>query len=481
VAWALAQRGAPDLGAVVIARYLEEVGERYDTEVEAGGRIAESSIANAIFEALRIANATKAANYPDARTSLFRMPWNFVKYTWGSNRNSLLLAEADKLLKALLEIDQAVPELQLAAARTSFWLGAAASPTRKQVFFDRAVSLFKMVPDPDLQVRIEYADAVRLQGSVMLLDDSKVAPEGAMAVVETRMRARTLYDEILPKVRDLPKDTYLRTAAIFGMSSTLQALATAHAIATAKLLNGPEPDPDKAYQQAVGALRATYDQRTLFDPDQFGDIDANHPTSRNLCCLAPESQGEDAWVVALVAGMTPAAPADRVSVGDCEKEATHPYDPRRRVAGGTLKSTTIETCKKEGIGLKGEDAARNAFLLGRAYAVRQEHRDEALKQLSKAADFEYPQAFFNLYFALNARRRCDITPALIDRYRYLVMRDSLAPVLRVLAPYFGPDDADLQLSLRDLARREPTTTNVLPRKTKTKGVDYYSFVTSKCE
>ncbi len=54
-------------------------------------------------------------------------------------------------------------------------------------------------------------------------------------------------------------------------------------------------------------------------------------------------------------------------------------------------------------------------------------------------------------------------PALLDRYRYLVLRDYLQPALQTLRDHLQPTDEPVVAWLRKLAESEPDTTRVLPK------------------
>jgi|FEC22Drversion2_1045045.scaffolds.fasta_scaffold00379_12 hypothetical protein len=418
------------------------------------------------LDVLRTAVKSNAAALPAFQKQLAAMDWKLVNFRWYHQRSRDLLTEALNLQSALVNNGVSSRSLQLARARTLFWLGTISDEQAKLPRFAEAVKLFDELASDDREVRLQLADAIRLKASVM----PQETVEEMSAVAAERQRARRLYEELLPEldlkktkvsITDKSDENYVRTAAVSGLSGTLQGLGTIHAETAAKML--AKGDREKGYREALEAMRSVHAQSQLFSTELYEDIQAGNPTITNLCCLGPESQAEDAWAVAIVAGAESLRRGNSGPLGECERLATHPYDPLRRTIGGPADGA-IGPCEAEKAGDGGKDVGRHAFLLGRSYARVDHRRDEALEQLGIAAGEKYAQAFYNLSYELNrASTRCPLAPALLDRYRYLVFRDHLAPALKAMQSEIRPSDGDMIADLEELARREPSTTAALPR------------------
>src|SRR5262249_5578568 len=159
---------------------------------------------------------------------LSKLDWNFVNYTWsdagfrGLTFHKQKLLEALKLQNDMLNNGIATTELRLAAARTNFWLGVSSDSNgknkvgsdggdkNKKEYLAEAVALFDELKSDKDEIRLQWADAVRLNASVMPLDEPTVTATQALAVVAERERAYALYKALLKPSSS--KDPYTEAA-----------------------------------------------------------------------------------------------------------------------------------------------------------------------------------------------------------------------------------------------------------------------------
>lgn len=462
----LVNLGAFRQASAVIAEHLARMDARGDLRDDAVVRIT---------DALRVAIDARAWNEPESRTRLAEMTWGFINFRWSDgidNRRRALLATALELQEALVAADgdKTAPTrmqartLKLAQARTQFWLGVFANRSDdddarqiRAARFAKSVALFDDVlrEQQTHEIRLQQAEAMRWRTSFL----PQETLEDLHAAATMGERTLALYEALLKDVDSRPRDDYIRTATVSGLSAMLRSQAsnnTEIAREEAALDN-----MEAVRRAALAVMRQVYRQAALFDLGRYADIKSNNPSTRNLCCLAAESQAEDAWMVGLLAAEATLARADLPAPTACEKLAAHSFDPMRRAPGVRPEVEAIAACEREA--KETLDPARTAFLLGRAYVVA-ERREEALKQLAHAASGNYAQAFYNLMLTLSEKSRtCSVVPALLDRYRYLVLRDHLQPALQSLRGLLLPEDEPVVMRLRNLAKQEPAETTLLPK------------------
>ena len=458
--------GAYRQASAVIAEHLARMDARGDLRDDAVVRIT---------DALRVAIDARAWNEPESRPRLAEMTWGFINFRWSDgidNRRRTLLFTALELQEALVAVDRdkttltrmQARTLKLAQARTLFWLGVFANRTddddARQIRanrFAKSVALFDEVlrEQQTFEIRLQQAEALRWRTGFLPQDTL----EELYAIETMGERTLALYEGLLKDVDSRPREDYIRTATVSGLSAMLRSQASNNTeIAREELALG---DMAAVRRAALAVLQQVYRQAALFEPGRYADIKSNNPSTRNLCCLASESQAEDAWMIGLLAAEATLARGGQPAPTACEKLAAHSFDPMRRAPGVRPETEAIAVCEREA--KDSPDPARTAFLLGRAYVVA-DRREDALKQLAQAASGNYTQAFYNLMLTLSEKSKtCSVVPALLDRYRYLLLRDYLQPALESLGGLRLSENDPVVIRLRNLAKQEPTEATLLPK------------------
>lgn len=459
----LVQLGARSKAAAVIAEHLARLDARGDVSEEAVRRIT---------SALRIAIDAKAWTDAEPLARLADMNWGFVNFRWTSRLDDarrVMLVAALELQEALVAAGVNKTSLRLAQARTRFWLGVltiqrddATRQARAKHFTEAVASFDSKPPIPQtFEIRLQMAEALRWHATFLPFRSKK----DFYAVADVRNRARSTYETLLAEMEAHSRRdadfVYVRTATVAGLSSVLRALASVGTEIAREELG--ENNLDGARKAAVTVMRNVYEQASLFEPGRYADIKVDNPAARPLCCLRAENQAEDAWMVGLLAGAEALAGDNLPAPTQCEKLAAHAFDPERRARGVPVDPKAIAACEREA--KETAEPARTAYHLGRAYAFAGgPNRESALEQFALAASGNYTQAFYNLSYAFSQRSRtCSVVPALLDRYRYLVLRDYLQPALQTLRDHLQPTDEPVVAWLRKLAESEPDTTRVLPK------------------
>jgi hypothetical protein len=370
-------------------------------------------------------------------------------------------------------------DLLFAMADTSFWLGRfnASKPAEQQQFANRAVQLFEEI---DRTVKAQQTADMRLQWAETLLSkatdlsaDKEASYRQLIAVYED---AKNRYEELSKSIDQRPDGDYLRVAVVSGLSIAYTDLAAY--LGNTALAAWVDGSTQVAERDARDALRYSYRQAALFAPSRYRDIGeaqslyvdgkgGERKNKESFCCLEPASQGTEAWMVGMAAGQQTSNRKGSSAPAKCEQLAASVMDPERRVRGNlriTSDKAAAEACMHE-LERNGKTAADD-FLLARLYKGLAVPRDDVIRMLVSAANAEYAIAYYHLSVELTDCKQ--IAAALLDRYRYLVVRNYLRDAWTRLFPASGGGDQAAENNriadwLDGLGKAEPDSTKILPK------------------
>lgn len=434
-----------------------------------------------MVDSLERALRAKVASTPNLPA---QMNWDFTHLRWGSfNNNNVskqrqLLVAARDLQEALLAggADRSAT-LMFAMADTYYWLGRfnGSKPADQQKFYDRAQQLFEEM-DKDrkgplpLDVRLQWAEMLLAKANGLVADTSSNDRKRIAAYEDAKSRL----EELSRDLEQRPNGDYLRVATVSNSSIAYNELAYYLArTALAAWADGAVPEAER---DARASLRYGYRQAALFAPDAHGKIgDAASLNSRGssgektnkdiFCCLEPNSEGIEAWMIGMLAGQQASNRRGGPAPTRCERLASSPMDPARRARGALHipADKEADSCMDE-LERYGRTGTED-YLLARLYKASKAPKDDVIRMLVSAANAEYAVAYFDLSTELRDCKR--IAPALLDRYRYRVLRDYLAAARPRLFPASrsadeAAEDKRIAEWLDGMGKTEPESTKILP-------------------
>ena len=448
---------------------------RSDT-LDAGNDTRAPGMVDVLERALR----AKVAETPSL---LAQMNWTFTHLRWG-NFNNNNVAKQRQLLVATRDLQEALVaagadrsmDLLFAMADTYYWLGRfnASKPADQQKLYDRAQQLFEEIDKNkkgplSLEVRLQWAEALLAKASGLASDTSS-NDRTRIAAYED---AKGHLEELSRNLEQRSTGDYLRIATVSNSSIAYSELAYYLArTALAAWADGAVPEAER---DARASLRYGYRQAALFASDGHGKIGdaaalyargADDKTNKEVfCCLEPNSEGIEAWMIGMLAGQPASNRRSGPPPTRCERLASSPMDPARRAQGALRISADkdADSCMDE-LERHGRTGTED-YLLARLYKASNVPKDDVIRMLVSAANAEYAIAYFDLSTELRDCKR--IAPALLDRYRYRVMRDYLAAARpRLFAASRsgdeGAEDRRIADWLDSMGKAEPESTKTLP-------------------
>lgn len=438
--------------------------------------------APAMVESLERAMRAKVANTPNL---LAQMNWDFTHLRWGGFNNNNV-SKQRQLLVAARDLQEALvaggadrsADLMFAMADTYYWLGRfnASKPADQQKFYDRAQQLFeeldkdKKGPLP-LEVRLQWIETLVAKANSLVADTSSNDRKRIAAYENAKNRL----EELAQTLGQRPDGDYLRVATASNSSIAYGELA--YYLARTALAAWADGAVLEAERDARASLRYGYRQAALFAPDGYGRIgDAASLNSRGLsgektnkevfCCLEPNSDGTETWVIGMLAGQQTANQKGGPAPTRCEQLASSPMDPVRRVRGvlNISAGKDADSCMDE-LERYGRTGTED-YLLARLYKASNVPKDDVIRMLVSAANAGHAIAYFDLSIELRDCKR--IAPALLDRYRYRVMHDYLAAARPRLFPTSrnadeAAEDKRIAEWLESMGKAEPESTGILPK------------------